>query len=80
MDLQKVAQEQQTKLAKDREERKEQIKAASVAPPPAPTAAELEATKELSKNADHSRVCFNSQTRQRHWTLLFLFYSRLLGM
>ncbi|KAM8914643.1 immunoglobulin-like and fibronectin type III domain-containing protein 1 isoform 2-T2 [Spinachia spinachia] len=36
MDLQKVAQEQQTKLAKEREERKEQIKATSTAPPPPP--------------------------------------------
>nr|XP_040060954.1 immunoglobulin-like and fibronectin type III domain-containing protein 1 isoform X2 [Gasterosteus aculeatus aculeatus] len=56
MDLQKVAQEQQTKLAKDREERKEQIKAASVAPPPAPTAAEPEATKELSDVSEPAAV------------------------
>lgn len=62
MDLQKVAEEQQTKLVKERAERKEQIKAAAAAPPPeappaaAPIPAEPEATKdaEPSKNADRN--------------------------
>lgn len=68
MDLQKVAQEQQAKLEKVREERKEQIKAAAEAAPPppptpesppapAPTKPEPMAPKhpepEPSKNADH---------------------------
>lgn len=37
IDLQKIAQEQQTKLEKKREERKEQIKVAKEAPAPAPS-------------------------------------------
>ncbi|XP_029287840.1 immunoglobulin-like and fibronectin type III domain-containing protein 1 [Cottoperca gobio] len=38
VDLQKVAEEQQTKLTQEREERKEQIKAAAAAPAPEPPA------------------------------------------
>lgn len=64
MDLQKVAQEQQVKLEKEREERKEQIKAAkeAAAPPPesapapAPTKAPAVAepkVPETSKKAGH---------------------------
>lgn len=70
VDLQKIAEEQQVKLVKEREERKEQIKAvkeaAAAAPPPetppAPAPTETPAPKapESSKNADNrinEKVC-----------------------
>ncbi|XP_070759355.1 immunoglobulin-like and fibronectin type III domain-containing protein 1 [Enoplosus armatus] len=53
MDLQKVAQEQQVKLEKEREERKEQIKAAKEAVAAEPPKAPAVAPKEQSKNANH---------------------------
>ncbi|XP_068449671.1 immunoglobulin-like and fibronectin type III domain-containing protein 1 [Clinocottus analis] len=55
MDLQKVAEEQQTKLVKEREERKEQIKAAAaVAPPPEspPAPAPVQAEPQAAKDAE----------------------------
>ncbi|XP_037346120.2 immunoglobulin-like and fibronectin type III domain-containing protein 1 [Pungitius pungitius] len=53
MDLQKVAQEQQTKLAKEREERKEQIKAAPPPEsPPAPLAPPASAAKDPHPRAE----------------------------
>lgn len=70
VDLQKIAEEQQVKLVKDREERKEQIKAvkeaAAAAPPPetppapAPTEAPAPKAPESSKITDNrvnEKVC-----------------------
>ncbi|XP_010774280.1 immunoglobulin-like and fibronectin type III domain-containing protein 1 isoform X2 [Notothenia coriiceps] len=51
MDLKKLAEEQQTKLVKEREEIKEQIKAVAVAPPP-PTAPEPEPEPEAPKDPE----------------------------
>ncbi|XP_059184837.1 immunoglobulin-like and fibronectin type III domain-containing protein 1 [Centropristis striata] len=55
VDLQKIAQEQQVKLEKKREEVKEQIKAAAAAPPPeAPPAAKPEPQKPQEPEPSHS--------------------------
>lgn len=79
IDLQKVAEEQQAKLEKEREEIKEQIKvakeAAAAAPPPAPAPAKAPAAPKPSKNLQHK-----DRKIQMHSSKLlsvFFFYSSI---
>ncbi len=82
MDLQKIAQEQQVKLEKEREERKEQIKAvkeaaAAAAPPPppptesprapAPTEAPAVSKPEAAKDPEQSKNAARKGYRTECW-------------